>query len=102
MKYTHPLPISLPQQTIILPQQTITVDVRSENIRGDITADKLTDELAAEMQIQIDRSIIRILKYNNMCDDDIINVIQNDKSVFEILANPSDKVIDAYKFLHEL
>ena len=58
--------------------------------------------LTDDMRREVDERILYILRLNVMTDEAVIEAIIEDESIFELLSNPSDDVIAAYKFQYVL
>lgn len=62
----------------------------------------IADGLSEDIRKEIDDRIVYLIKLNTMPDEVVIEAIIKDKGIFELLANPSEAVIDAYKFQYVL
>lgn len=67
-----------------------------------IIADDIADEMSANMKEEINNMIKRSLTLNAMSDEDVIEELIRDEEVFDMLNDPSETVIEAYKFKYEL
>jgi len=85
-------PIFLP-----IPNQN-TININIEDIYGDIVADKIS----IEMQKNLDERMKFMFRLNAMSDEEIIEEILKNRSSYDLIANPSDAVKEAYKFKYEL
>ena len=66
------------------------------------TGNSFTEEMSENMKEEINKMILRVFRLNTMSDEDVIKELLKDEEVFDLLSDPSETVIEAYKFKYEL
>ena len=64
--------------------------------------DDVVDEMNEHMKEEVRTYVLRMLELNAMLDEDVIKEIVKDEEVLKLLHDPSEDVIAAHKFAHEL